>query len=148
MLGLRDSVFSGWGHDSHPDLPRGTPDCFYPLPGKSCDLTDLIIEHHSEFAADVRPPLSGGQAGHRTNSLPGGSTQQAWMVSATSSHAHSADTHMQAFYNTQDVVDLATEFLRADLERFGYPEMVCGGCLSLSKTNGKAGGFEGVTRRI
>lgn len=132
LLGLRDTVYSGWGYASNSQLPEDTPDCFYPLPGKSCEMTDLIIEHHSEYkAGESESPFGSGEAhSHgKDGPLPGGSTQQAWMTSATTKHAHGADTHMQEFYSSQYVVKMATDFLRNDLERFDYPELECGGCV-------------------
>ena len=90
-----------------------TPDCFYPLPNKTCDLTDLIIAHHSEFLAVTR-----ANRAHKQHDL-----KQSFLESATSKHSHSADKHIQEFYNTKEVLELATEYLHEDLEQFGYPEM-------------------------
>jgi len=119
LFGLEDVVSSGWGHDSDANVPEGTPDCFFPLPGKSCELTDLVIAHHSESAA-----ANHARGAHSKHSLlPGGAAQQAWMTAKTSKHAHNADTQLQKYYNTMEVVELATEFVKEDLEQFGYPEM-------------------------
>eukprot|EP00873_Tetraselmis_striata_P015174 jgi/Tetstr1/435438/TSEL_024344.t1 len=119
LLGLEDVVSHGWDHASEPTVPEGTPPCFYPLPGKTCDLTDLIIEHHS---ASVEALREYGAHSPRA-SIPSREEKPAWMTAATSHHAHNADAQVMAYYNNEEVVKLATEFLREDLERFGYRKM-------------------------
>lgn len=104
-----------------PDVqPEGTPNCFYPLPGKTCELTDLVIARRSDMPAKATRSHCA-----RTQNGPISSAEgmQEWMTRATSKHSHNADTHIQEFYNSKEVVQLATEFLREDLERFGYPKM-------------------------
>jgi hypothetical protein len=48
---------------------------------------------------------------------------QAWMNAQNSEHSRGADLRLLEYYNTQEVVDLATQFLHADLKAFEYPEM-------------------------
>jgi hypothetical protein len=45
------------------------------------------------------------------------------MNTHNSKHSHGADLHLLEYYTTQEVVDLATEFLQADLTAFEYPEL-------------------------
>ena len=102
-------------------IQPNTPDCFYPLPDKTCELTDLIIEHHIEFFPVTRTHHA--HMKHVSASNFEHESKQAFLESATSEHSHSAEKHIQEFYNTKEVLELATEYLREDLEQFEYPEM-------------------------
>ena len=102
-------------------IQPNTADCFYPLPDKTCELTDLIIEHHSEFLAATRKYHAHMKHGSASNFEH--ESRQTFLESATTKHSHSADKHIQEYYNTKEVLELATEYLREDLEQFEYAEM-------------------------
>lgn len=107
LAGLAGAAKHGWGR-------LGAPDCFMELPGLSCEETDAYIRslgqgtrQRAEHRATVQAP--GG--------LPG------WMQTKTTGHAMGADAQLREFFATQEIIDLATEYVQRDLEAFGYPKM-------------------------
>lgn len=110
-------------HGSHPDqaLPsdprkQGAPDCFMALPGRTCKGTDTYIRslagRHQLRAAHHADPQHIASHG-----------APEWMQTRTTEHALGADAQMGRFFATQQIIDLATEYVRPDLQAFGYPVM-------------------------
>eukprot|EP00873_Tetraselmis_striata_P043109 jgi/Tetstr1/463373/TSEL_008295.t1 len=117
MTGLADVVRHGWAEGAS---KLGVPECFMELPGLTCQETDKYIR--SLGAGPRLPPKQTGRnhvaAGGLLNPM---SAQSAEVKKAL--HATGSAARMKELYATQEAVDLATRYLRPDLEAFGYPVM-------------------------
>mmetsp|Transcript_26421 Transcript_26421/g.66426 ORF Transcript_26421/g.66426 Transcript_26421/m.66426 type:complete len:381 (+) Transcript_26421:414-1556(+) len=117
MTGLADVARHGWAEGAS---KLGVPECFMELPGLTCKETDEYIR--SLGAGPRLPPKQTGRnhvaAGGLLNPM---SAQSAEVKKAL--HATGSAARMKELYATQEAVDLATRYLRPDLEAFGYPVM-------------------------
>eukprot|EP00193_Tetraselmis_chui_P005677 CAMPEP_0177762688 /NCGR_PEP_ID=MMETSP0491_2-20121128/6477_1 /TAXON_ID=63592 /ORGANISM="Tetraselmis chuii, Strain PLY429" /LENGTH=181 /DNA_ID=CAMNT_0019278757 /DNA_START=687 /DNA_END=1232 /DNA_ORIENTATION=- len=125
ILGMEKTVSSGWGPEFDPGAAPDTPDCFYPLPGTTCAETTRLL-HNRSPRSRMLGSLHLSALHHHDDPLyshHGHGGAQAWMNAQNSEHSRGADLRLLEYYNTQEVVDLATQFLHADLKAFEYPEM-------------------------
>lgn len=88
----------------------GTPECFYTLPGTTCEETSAIIKQGSAAAG------AAARAASSPDAMP-------WLATANTEHAQSAELHVAKYYSTQEVIDMAAEYLKGDLEVLGYPKL-------------------------
>lgn len=88
------------------------PDCFLPLPGRTCAETTAAIANHDALVANASS-ASGAAA-------PAGAS---WMQVRTSDHSHGADRQMREYYADPRTRAMAQRFLARDIAAFGYPRL-------------------------
>mmetsp|Transcript_42212 Transcript_42212/g.109474 ORF Transcript_42212/g.109474 Transcript_42212/m.109474 type:complete len:395 (+) Transcript_42212:98-1282(+) len=119
ITGLADTARHGWAGGASAEE---VPDCFMELPGLSCQETDA---HIRSLNRGPQPPPTPRRLPH-----PHMRGEQAHVHSDEALHALHAtgsEDRMKEFYATQEVVDLATRYVRPDLDMFGYPVMAAVG---------------------
>lgn len=101
---------------------QGKADCFFKLPGHDCASMAALIAKHMH---SVR---SGQFSTTAARSFPGaagklGEALEFMQAKYTHGHGELASMKVKEYYSTQEVIDDATEYLRDDLQMFGYPEL-------------------------
>eukprot|EP00873_Tetraselmis_striata_P045662 jgi/Tetstr1/465926/TSEL_010540.t1 len=117
MTGLADVVRHGWAEGAS---KLGVPECFMELPGLTCKETDEYIR--SLGAGPRLPPKQTGR-NHVAARGPLNPMRAQSAEVKKALHATGSAGRMKELYATQEAVDLATRYLRPDLEAFGYPVM-------------------------
>lgn len=94
---------------------QGRGDCFFKLPGHDCaSMATLISQHMGNVSNGLRPEVP--------HDVGAGGTPD-FMLQGNTGHAQSASRKVREYYSTQEVIDDATEYLREDLDMFGYPAL-------------------------
>eukprot|EP00873_Tetraselmis_striata_P026577 jgi/Tetstr1/446841/TSEL_034320.t1 len=127
LLGLGEAAAAGWAPETS-SPGKQLPDCFLPLPGRTCAETTAAIANHDALVANASS-ASGAAA-------PAGAS---WMQVRTSDHSHGADRQMREYYADPRTRAMAQRFLARDIAAFGYPRLPLeSGELPLGGKQGKA----------